>query len=381
MTDQQGQQRKPAGDDTGDSLSPDDLNLIDPALEDEGKDDAALWAEFDADEGASPSTVDDDPPSPEPTGEGDDWQDDDSSDDFGDADDHGDDDDQGAAARGGDSDDASARNDKPGDKPGESRQNANDVWVNATPEQRAAFEAAQQQLKKLEQSDKSNRGRVSALQRQLQELRSQPNQPPRDQQGADDADANEFLASDEWKKFAEDYPEVAGPMGGVISKLQQQVARQDKILGSIGEAEQQSALDAQARALEEQHPDWDQVVTEHADAFQEWVYTQPRHIQEAAIRNAQGIVDAEEAADVIGRFKGHLQGQQGNGNHSADDPAGNGSRQGNGNDRLARRRQRQLKSATAARTRSPGHATGIPEDGDPEVLWQHFEEMEKRQAG
>ncbi len=103
--------------------------------------------------------------------------------------------------------------------------------------------------------------------------------------------------------------------------------------------------------------------------------TQPRHIQEAAYRNANEIVDAAEAADVVSRYKAFRQPQQQNINASPP----NTERDAN-NQRLLGKRQRQLESAATARSRGPGVATGIPEDGDPETLWKQFDEMERRNA-
>src|SRR5690606_2070633 len=87
----------------------------------------------------------------------------------------GDDDAAGAAA--GDDDQGKADgNDPPATKSGDDKspdkqqQQAPDLWANAAPEQRAAYEAAQEQIKKLEQAERSNRGRISAMQRQMNDL-------------------------------------------------------------------------------------------------------------------------------------------------------------------------------------------------------------------
>jgi hypothetical protein len=127
--------------------------------------------------------------------------------------------------------------------------------------------------------------------------------------------------------------------------------------------------------LAEQHPDWQDVTADRG--FADWIQSQPRHIQEAVARNATEIVDAAEAADVVGRFKAFRSAQPGAARQETS--AGNG-RADTGNNRLAGRRQRQLESASAARTRGPGAANGIPEDGDPTQLWKQFDEMERRQA-
>lgn len=260
-----------------------------------------------------------------------------------------------------------------------------DMWANASPEQRAAWEAAQEQIRKLEQAERSNRGRLSAFQRQLNELRASAPSPkqaapeaaekgqPAPQQASAEADG--FLASDEWSSFQDEYPEVAGPLGKVIGSLQARLERQDRELSAIGSERRSAALMEQQAALEKDHPDWQSVAAD--EGFGDWLHSQPRHIQEAAYRNANEIVDAAEAADVVGRFKAFRSGQPGN--QARQNTAGNGA--GPGNSRLTGKRQRQLESAAASRTRGPGVVSGIPEDGDPEMIWRQFEEAERRQAG
>lgn len=360
------------------SLESQDLDLVDDRLEDEGKDDAALWQEFDSAEAA---TTD---PDDQHGQDGDDLDaaagDDDSDDDS-------------AATSGDGSDDAPPRNGQSDDPAlsddAKARQNAQDqdLWANATPEQRAAYEAAQTQLKKLEQAERSNRGRLSVMQRQVNELMGQRQSPQKAASGeaaqgqddeGQDRDADGFLASDDWKSFEGEYPEVAGPLGKLIGNLQEQITRQDKELSAIGTERRQSAMEEQATLLADSHPDWQDVTSD--SRIVEWANAQPRHIKEALMRNANDIVDAEEAADVVGRFKDYLQSLDGGGNaqQQQDTPRADGGR-GNGNNRAqAGKRQRQLESATTARSRGPGAASGISEDGDPETIWRQFDEMERR---
>lgn len=330
---------------------------IDQNEQDSVTDDAetsALWDEFDRDE--NQAAADDTPP------------------------------DEGREEQDAAGDESPPETDEGGDEPTQEKAGkpaGNDLWANATPEHRAAYEAAQEQIRKLEQAERSNRGRLSAFQRQINELRSKAQAPaeaaPRAApNGAGDkteaAQPEGFLGSEEWSSFQGEYPEVAGPLAKVIGSLEARLVRQDKELQAIGGERRQVALQEQATLLAEEHPDWQQVAA-NAE-FGDWLHSQPRHIQEAAYRNANEIVDAAEAADVVGRFKAFRSGQQGN--QARQNTAGNA---GPGNSRLAGKRQRQLESAAASRTRGPGVTSGIPEDGDPEVLWRQFDEAERRQAG
>lgn len=348
-TTQQGQ------DDT--NLNAEDLNLIDPNLEDETKEDSELWSEFDQAEAAATGATNDQTP--------------------GDAGGEGAGDDAGAATGAGDDDAAAGRDDSPAAKSGDDKspdnkqqQPQDDVWANATPEQKAAY-------KRLEQADRSNRGRISAMQRQLNDLTkaSQSAAAPDkgDASGKDGKEgADGFLATDDWNSFQEEYPEVAGPLGKFIGSLQAQITRQEKELSAIGTERRQSALDEQVNLLVEEHPDWQDLTAD--TGFPDWLSSQPRHIQEAAMRNANEIVDAAEAADVVGRFKAFRSAQQPN------NPPASGEGDPNNRQQLSGKRQRQLESASTARSRGPGVASGIPEDGDPEALWKAFDEQERRQA-
>lgn len=367
-----------------------DLNLVDDHLDDDVKDDNEIWQEFDEAEnpGSAASAADDGAP-------GDDAGDDDEGADDWTAEQEGDDDTAAAAAdedeqQGNDQPDASAS----GEQNGNSQQN-NNLWANATPEQRAAFEATQAQLKKLEQADRSNRGRLSALQLKINELTGSNTAKAAPEKGAaakgdnengqaGEEDANGFLGSEDWKGFKSEYPEVAGPLEKVIGQLQSHIAKQDKVLSAIGDDRRQSALDEQENLLLETHSDAFEVVQD--PGFVQWLNTQPRHIREAAIRNAENIVDAEEAADVVGRFKDFRRAdQQGGGNNAqqqnnSSQPANGGGGNNQNQRSVSGKRQRQLASANSARSRGPGAASGIAEDGDPEQIWKQFDAMEARQA-
>lgn len=254
-----------------------------------------------------------------------------------------------------------------------------DIWANATPEQRAAIEAARSQNEQLESRDRRLRGQVSALQRQINELSTGQGSATRKPAGGTDEQADGFLASDDWKSFEGEYPEVAGPLGKVISSLQDTITTQGKILSAIGDDRQKEALNEQGSLLEERHPGWQGMMQSNQETFVDWLNHQPRHIREAAVRNADDVVDAEEAADVVGRFKAWMA------VHNKDNGQGEGqtaderSTESNGKNQtqpeLSGKRKLQLESTTGARGKGPGAATGIPENGDPEVMWNSFERM------
>lgn len=293
---------------------------------------------------------------------------------------------QGAANQQQASDDAAAAGGKQAANAAGSQQQE-DIWKDATPAQRAAFEAAEKRAKDGEQYRKSNDGRIAALQRKIDELTNKGAAPAAAAGGKKSGkqlNAEDLLNDPDLVKTAKDYPEFA-PFIKVIGKLQEQLTGQNKVLSAIGDERRQAALSEQKELLTTAHNDWE-AVAERED-FGPWLEKQPRHIREAFSRNMHDIVDAEEAADVIGRFKDHLRAngqyqdarQQGNGGTQQQD---NGTQAGSGagNQQLDGRRQRQQVSASSTRTRGPSVASGIPENGDEKALWNMWEEHDKRQA-
>lgn len=357
-------------------LSAEDLGLIPDSLEDEVKTDEEIWAEIETQETAAVKGT-------EANGEdlaGDKPAVDADADASADA--------SASAAGSEDSNEdrqageASSNQEDEGDQgAGDAQSAADKLWSGANDEQRAAFAAGQAQIKKLEQSDRSNRGRVSTLQRQVNDITKQLDRAakaPGDKLGAADAGtaAKGFLASKDWKDFEGEYPEVAGPLGKVITELQTQVTNASSRQDAIDDDRHLDDVHEQTDILLKEHPDWLDTATD--DAFGPWLEDQPRHIQEAAVRNAKEIVDAREAADVVSRFKAfrseQSEGSAGPGN-AGDEPGD----QETGNS-LTGKRQRQLDSAAGARPRGAGAATGIPEDGDPQALWDAFDRQDERAA-
>ena len=232
-----------------------------------------------------------------------------------------------------------------------------DPWAQAPEELKSQYQHAQEMIAKLEQSDRSNRGRLSALQRQINELVSSR------QEAAESGDqAAVAEKDDEIDSLMEDYPEIAKPIQKMLDKVKTEQTRLERELGALSGDKRKAALDEQVSLLADAHPDWAKVGSD--PQFSQWLADQPRHIQEAAYRNGNEIVDYREAADVVGRYKEFRGiGEQTTSTNS-----------------LADKRQRQLKTATSTRGRGPGAKSGIPESGDPEMLWDQFEELDRRQS-
>ncbi len=341
-----------------------DLALIDDDLADEGKTDEQLFDEIGAAEAATEAGT----AAPE--------------------------DDAGAAAAEAakPADDKTGDEETPPEKPSGDKKpdtvaaaEKEDPFADATDEQRAAHDAAQAQIKKLEHSDRSQRGRLSTMQRQINELSQAPPAvpPAADSAAADVKDTGAdkgFMTTDEFKSFESEFPEVAGPMRKLVSGMQTQIDGTRKELDAAAVGRHQDLVIEQKALLEEEHEDWEEVIA--APEFGPWLSKEPRHIQDAAVRNAEEIVDAAQAADVIGRFKATRSAQEDTGDDpdaadTADTPA---KGEGDGKTTLTGKRKRQLDAASSTRAGGPGAALGIPEDGDPEEIWKAYDRQEKREA-
>lgn len=218
-----------------------------------------------------------------------------------------------------------------------------DIWANADPTLKAAYQAA---IEERDHRLRSVTGRVSALDRELSKLRSQP------QGGGGQEPAQQslktLLESDKIKTIRDEYPDL----GPVLDTLASVAERVDQVGTTVETATATTAEAAQETALTDKVPNWVELAG-NAE-FQPWLAQQPRHVREAAARNWDGIVDAEEAADVFERFatlKGLTTGDQ-------------GGQQGGGGGGAPSRRERQQQGSKAASVAGPAAQAAPAEDYD-----------------
>lgn len=240
---------------------------------------------------------------------------------------------------------------------------APDIWANATPEQKAAFEAERADKAKFEQRFRSSVGRISALQRKINAAQAQPSR--------EIPSAREKVAG-----ITNDYPELAEPLlelAGGNDELRERVSKSEKASLEADTSELNDLVAAETERLVTRHPDYADVLAKNGRAFAAWVEDQPRRIREAAVRNAEFIADADSAAEVIHEFKRHL----GLIRETPASPAPAPAPQPSLNDRRARQFE-----ASASPQRSGGRPTvsGIPENGDPQAIWNAFEAQESARA-
>ncbi len=200
----------------------------------------------------------------------------------------------------------------------------------------------------------SDEGRVSALQRKINELENRATSTPTVQQIAEVADSGN---EEEMNAFKEDYPDIALAVDRMVaSRLtaerqqhQQVISQMDnryqQILQPIQQQEQQRSVNVQLSSLEQRHSDWREVAT--SASFTDWVSRQPE-----AVRNMVNSDYADDASYVLDSFKsmsGH------NSQQSQVSP---------GVEHIVNKRQQVLDNAVAPRTRRSVPKTGVPEDFD-----------------
>jgi hypothetical protein len=239
------------------------------------------------------------------------------------------------------------------------------VWANAPTELRTEFEKMAAENARLLQKERSASGRATGFQRRYEDLLKAAQ--PRETTG-DRPSASAALAA-----IKEDYPEIATPFEQAINAIEGQVSQLSAAEESRREAAQSDLteyLDAETNALRSQHNDYLEVLGNNAATLAIWIDDQPRAIRDAFARNAENIVDAAEAATVISLFKAHI-------GLPANAPAADQSR--TTADSLASRRSRQLGATTSLhRTSRRPTVSGIPENADPQDIWDAFEEAERR---
>lgn len=315
------------------TLTADDLKMLDPALEDAGKTDEDLWDEME--------------PESEPSGQ-------DASKSDNDA--FLDDETEG----------------KPDDAPADAGQSDGtpDIWANASPEQWEAFKETQKRILDLEHRLRSDDGRVSSLQRKINRL-----QEDLQNQQANSGNRNE-TATQALGRMKEEYPEIAELLDPVIGSVRGDITalsaaekrRLETTHRDLQESTHELATIAtnNAREVDSVHPGYEKFLAENGQAFARWVEDQPLAVRQAAYANAEFVADPAAAIDVINRFKAAFEPSAGGDPR----PAGN---QTPPNDR--RRRQLDASASPSKSARRPA-TSGVPEDGDPQAIWDAFEAQE-----
>jgi hypothetical protein len=197
--------------------------------------------------------------------------------------------------------------------------------------------ATRAENEKLKSDRRADLGRINSLRKQVEAVTKAA-------EGDDPTAALEAMV--------EDYPEIASPILAALKRTNGQVS-------AMAEAKRSELADAEANVaaghaenateLHRLSPGGLAYVKQNDAAFTKWIMDQPLADRNAATRNGSQIEDPTETADLIRRFK------EANGGAPPVPPADN-------------RRQRQISATAGPRRGGRPLASGIPRDGDPDVL-------------
>jgi hypothetical protein len=173
-----------------------------------------------------------------------------------------------------------------------------DIWADASETHRTAYQQAVAEQERLRHSVHSNAGRVSALQRKINELESQLGRQVQAAAAPSDAPTAQEIQDamqtpESWASFTEEYPEVAKAVDG---RIHREIARLEQTLNPLRqEIERRAQFEAQQYAhqqmdeLNTAYPKWRDTI--NTPAFNEWFKSQPPAVQ--------SLVESDHAQDAI----------------------------------------------------------------------------------
>lgn len=255
---------------------------------------------------------------------------------------------------------------------------------------KSALEEAKAQLAKYEHEVKSHRGRQTALQREIDELKALiKGNGKAEPEGKEPAKEEDFFSGEDWQKFQTEYDEVAKPIRSAIERMVTPLKSHITDLHATIERLNAERMHEQVEILEKDHPEYDNFLREHADEFNFWINNLAR-VQDYRIyeSNYKQIQNGRQTSEMLGRFKSYLSGANGEdkapvvpSQPAAPKSVASVSPQAAP---LSSKRTSQLRSALAPRSKpqTPSIGTEIPGPNDPsaENHWRYFERMEKERG-
>lgn len=229
----------------------------------------------------------------------------------------------------------------------------------------AKLKELEQENERLRHSDASQRGRLGAYQRRINDLERKQqelnNAAPANPDGEAKSDEQqrqdmaESMGVEDWDEFKEDFPDMARAFEARLKQDQQkqaQLEQQIEELKSAVQPIQQQAHEQQLQSeyarLESRHSDWHEVV--NAPEFQSWLQSQNPSIQALA-----GSDSADDASALLDFYKGA--------NPGAGDDTSSRAQQHD-------KRQSRLANAQTVSRRGAGQRSGAPDDFD--AAFEHY---------
>jgi len=218
--------------------------------------------------------------------------------------------------------------------------------------------------RRLKHSDASQRGRLGAYQRQINDLQRKPQEPEPVQTDSQDGkppkddeqqrtDMAESMGVDDWDEFKEDFPDMARAFEARLkadqhkqSQLEQQVNELRSAVQPMQEQAHQQHLQSEYARLEDRHSNWKEVV--NAPEFDTWLKTQNPSIQGLA-----GSDSADDASALLDFYKGVSVGGDDNSLVTKHD-----------------KRQSRLANAQTVSRRGAAQRSGAPDEFD--AAFEHY---------
>lgn len=225
------------------------------------------------------------------------------------------------------------------------------------------LKALEEENERLKHSDASQRGRLGAYQRQINELQrkaqelesAKPTNSSGESQSDDQQkqDMAESMGVDDWKAFAEDFPDMARAFEARLkadqqrqAQLEQQISELRSAVQPIQQQAHEQQLQSEYARLQDRHNDWREVV--NAPEFQTWLQSQNPTIQQLAESES-----ADDASALLDFYKGV-----------------NGGGDDNSRAQQHDKRQSRLANAQTVSRRGAAQRSGAPEEFD--AAFEHY---------
>lgn len=209
--------------------------------------------------------------------------------------------------------------DEDGDQEEESKDESGDEdepdpWEGVPANIREEFEKERTAREKFEHEARSNRGRLGALQREINELSRKLEQltanPRKNEKEEPPQDIGDSIFDfPEWKQFEDDFGDVAKPQKAAMRRLYETLHSRledtDKVSKELKKNHDQQHLLDQAAKLEKERPGWRDFIEENREDFDAFVASDDA-AKDLLEPNKEHLTNASKARALIDLFKGYL---------------------------------------------------------------------------
>lgn len=179
-----------------------------------------------------------------------------------------------------------------------------DIWAQASDSQRTAFQQLQHVTADLEHRRRSDDGRVSALQKQINSLTEKLEAKPSPEPAPSDDAATTGLTPEQLKEFNEDYGDIASFINAQVQEqikdrmapLNQQMSQFEQTQQLSESRQQEEVFSTELKRLASAHPDYQSI--QAGNEFWDWLDTKPKFMQ-AAVKSSS----ASDNIELLNQFK------------------------------------------------------------------------------